>query len=44
MVAVIAFHVNADWLPGGYLANPEWVAHVQSGAYREWLGKPYAAT
>jgi dTDP-glucose 4,6-dehydratase len=25
-----------------YLANPEWVAHVQSGAYREWVSKNYA--
>jgi len=25
-----------------YLANPEWVAHVQSGAYREWVSKQYA--
>ena len=25
-----------------YLANPEWVQHVQSGAYREWVNKHYA--
>ena len=25
-----------------YLDNPEWVAHVQSGAYREWVSKQYA--
>ena len=25
-----------------YLDNPEWVAHVQSGAYREWVSKNYA--
>lgn len=25
-----------------YLANPEWVAHVQSGAYRDWVQKQYA--
>ncbi len=25
-----------------YLANPEWVAHVQSGAYREWVSRQYA--
>lgn len=24
---------TAQW----YLANPEWAAHVQSGAYREWV-------
>jgi dTDP-glucose 4,6-dehydratase len=24
-----------------YLANPEWVSHVQSGAYREWVNKQY---
>ena len=26
-----------------YLANPEWVAHVQSGAYRDWLQTQYEA-
>jgi dTDP-glucose 4,6-dehydratase len=26
-----------------YLANPEWVANVQSGAYREWVKKQYQA-
>ena len=25
-----------------YLAHPEWVAHVQSGAYREWVQSHYA--
>ena len=25
-----------------YLANPEWVAHVQSGSYRDWIGKQYS--
>jgi len=25
-----------------YLANPEWVANVHSGAYREWVSKNYA--
>jgi len=25
-----------------YLANPEWVSNVQSGAYREWVNKHYA--
>ncbi len=25
-----------------YLANPEWVEHVQTGAYRQWLDKQYA--
>ena len=24
-----------------YLNNPEWVQHVQSGAYREWVSKNY---
>ncbi|WP_018988326.1 dTDP-glucose 4,6-dehydratase [Aromatoleum toluclasticum] len=24
-----------------YLANQDWVAHVQSGAYREWLARNY---
>jgi dTDP-glucose 4,6-dehydratase len=26
-----------------YLDNPDWVAQVQSGAYREWVSKQYAA-
>jgi len=26
-----------------YLANPDWVAHVQSGAYRAWVQTQYAA-
>jgi len=26
-----------------YLDNPQWVANVQSGAYREWVGKQYGA-
>jgi dTDP-glucose 4,6-dehydratase len=25
-----------------YLANPDWVVHVQSGAYRDWVQKQYA--
>ncbi len=25
-----------------YLDNPDWVAHVQSGVYREWVQKQYA--
>jgi len=24
-----------------YLANPDWVSHVQSGAYRDWVQKQY---
>lgn len=27
-----------------YLDNPEWVANVQSGAYREWINKQYGAS
>ncbi|MGI9217291.1 MAG: dTDP-glucose 4,6-dehydratase [Hydrogenophaga sp.] len=27
-----------------YLANPQWVADVQSGAYREWVSQQYADT
>lgn len=27
-----------------YLANPQWVADVQSGAYREWVSKQYAGS
>lgn len=26
-----------------YLDNPQWVTNVQSGAYREWVGKQYGA-
>jgi dTDP-glucose 4,6-dehydratase len=26
-----------------YLDNPQWVTNVQSGAYREWVGKHYGA-
>ncbi len=26
-----------------YLAHPDWVSHVQSGAYRDWVQKQYAA-
>ena len=26
-----------------YLENPEWVAHVQSGSYRDWVGTNYGA-
>jgi len=26
-----------------YLENTEWVAHVQSGAYRDWVSKQYSA-
>ncbi|MDD2729240.1 dTDP-glucose 4,6-dehydratase [Malikia sp.] len=25
-----------------YLAHPDWVAHVQSGSYRDWVAKQYA--
>lgn len=27
-----------------YLDHPEWVAHVQSGDYRNWIGQQYGAT
>jgi dTDP-glucose 4,6-dehydratase len=26
-----------------YLDNPDWVAHVQSGAYRDWVSQQYGA-
>jgi dTDP-glucose 4,6-dehydratase len=26
-----------------YLENTEWVANVQSGAYRDWVSKQYTA-
>ena len=29
---------TVDW----YLANQDWVQHVQSGTYREWIAKQYA--
>ena len=27
-----------------YLGNPEWVEHVTSGSYREWIDKQYATS
>lgn len=30
-------HKTVQW----YLDNPEWVAHVQSGSYRDWVKKHY---
>ena len=27
-----------------YLANPEWVAHMQSGAYRDWVKTQYSVS
>jgi dTDP-glucose 4,6-dehydratase len=27
-----------------YLENPDWVSHVQSGAYRNWIGQQYGAS
>jgi dTDP-glucose 4,6-dehydratase len=27
-----------------YLSNPDWVAHVQSGAYRQWVQTQYAGS
>jgi dTDP-glucose 4,6-dehydratase len=27
-----------------YLAHPDWVAHVQSGSYRDWVTKQYAGS
>ena len=27
-----------------YLANPDWVAHVQSGVYRDWVSVQYGTT
>ncbi len=32
-------HKTVEW----YLANPEWVANVQSGAYRDWVQTQYAS-
>ncbi|MFN3884192.1 MAG: dTDP-glucose 4,6-dehydratase, partial [Rhodocyclaceae bacterium] len=26
-----------------YLDHPDWVQHVQSGGYREWIGRQYGA-
>jgi dTDP-glucose 4,6-dehydratase len=26
-----------------YLDHPDWVAHVQSGAYRDWVSQQYGA-
>lgn len=30
---------TAKW----YLSNPEWIAHVKSGAYQQWMEKNYSA-
>ena len=27
-----------------YLTNPDWVAHVQNGSYRDWVSKQYTST
>jgi dTDP-glucose 4,6-dehydratase len=27
-----------------YLDNPQWVANVQSGSYRQWVDQQYGAT
>jgi dTDP-glucose 4,6-dehydratase len=33
----IGIRKTVEW----YLANPEWVANVQSGAYKDWVSKQY---
>jgi dTDP-glucose 4,6-dehydratase len=35
------FHTGIRKTVQWYLAHPDWVAHVQSGAYREWVAKQY---
>jgi len=35
------FETGIDKTVRWYLDNPQWVEHVQSGAYREWINKQY---
>ncbi len=34
----VGIRKTVEW----YLANPEWVSNVQSGAYKDWVNKQYA--
>ncbi len=36
------FETGMDKTVRWYLANPDWVAHVQSGAYQDWVDTHYA--
>ncbi|MEW5781128.1 MAG: dTDP-glucose 4,6-dehydratase [Pseudomonadota bacterium] len=35
------FETGIEKTVAWYLDHPDWVAHVQSGAYREWIGRQY---
>jgi dTDP-glucose 4,6-dehydratase len=35
------FETGIEKTVAWYLEHPDWVAHVQSGAYREWIGRHY---
>ncbi|WP_131111879.1 dTDP-glucose 4,6-dehydratase [Sulfuricystis thermophila] len=35
------FETGIEKTVAWYLDHPDWVAHVQSGAYREWIGRHY---
>lgn len=35
------FETGIEKTVAWYLEHPDWVAHVQSGAYREWIGRQY---
>ena len=36
------FHTGIRKTVQWYLDNPDWIANVQSGAYRDWVARNYA--
>ncbi len=39
----VTFDQGLDRTVAWYLGNPEWIEHVRSGAYREWIDKNYGS-
>jgi len=39
----VTFDQGLDRTVAWYLDNPEWIEHVRSGAYREWMDRNYGA-
>lgn len=39
----VSFDQGLDATIAWYLANPAWIEHVRSGAYRQWIDKNYGA-
>jgi dTDP-glucose 4,6-dehydratase len=37
----VSFDQGLDATIAWYLANPAWIEHVRSGAYRQWMDKNY---